>query len=239
LSDSAAIEMARRELPHSQLRWGPKVGLMLANMLQRAARDFVGGRNLANEALSLLEKWEHFNLGRDRRQFETRGTGSPEPDAAGEVSERLMEVLSELQRLADRIREDMNSVTSSTGRVEPPRPRSLLFEPARELARRFDMPPTLETDRWSDTIGVEAGPWALQLSGTALPAPELAVTLCGADEKTAPVEPFLTLVSPKQGFETANVDSDGHVKVALPQGDSVLLVQGDEVWEVRLNYRAT
>jgi hypothetical protein len=223
-----------------QLRWDQKTGLAVSNMLQRAAPNFVAGSNLANEARSLLEKWEHFNFGRGRRQFERRKSDSSE--SGEDVSARLVQVLNELQQLADSIQRDMASVISSIGMVEPrktPVSRWFLHEsaPAMELRAKASMP-SLETDRWSRTIDIEAGPWALQLSGVALPAPQLAVTLRRADEKVASVQPLLTLVRPRQGFETANVSPDGHAKMALPQGQTVLLVQSNEVWEVHLNYRA-
>jgi hypothetical protein len=32
------------------------------------------------------------------------------------------------------------------------------------------------------------------------------------------------------------LDSSGTGKIALPAGDSVMLLQGDEVWEVRLAF---
>jgi hypothetical protein len=48
--------------------------------------------------------------------------------------------------------------------------------------------------------------------------------------------PSQTLVRPHQGFETATVSSTGEAQVALPQGESVLLVQHDEIWEIRLMF---
>ena len=51
------------------------------------------------------------------------------------------------------------------------------------------------------------------------------------------VDPFLTLVRPAEGFETVNLDSSRTGDIALPTGESVILLQGDEVWEVRLSFR--
>jgi glycine/D-amino acid oxidase-like deaminating enzyme len=97
----------------------------------------------------------------------------------------------------------------------------------------------LPTDQetWADAFAIEAGPWAVHLTGTALPAPQLAINLRANLGAIIPMEPFLTLVRPAQGFETVNLDSDGSGKIALPRGDSVMLVQGDEVWEVHLSFR--
>ena len=81
------------------------------------------------------------------------------------------------------------------------------------------------------------GPWALHLAGTAVPTPQLAVSLRGNQWETPSVEPFLTLVRPAEGFETVNLDSSGSGKIVLPAGESVMLLQGDEVWEVRLSFR--
>jgi hypothetical protein len=49
-------------------------------------------------------------------------------------------------------------------------------------------------------------------------------------------EPFLTLVRPAEGFETVNLDSSGSGKIALPADESVMLLQADEIWEVRLSF---
>ena len=93
-----------------------------------------------------------------------------------------------------------------------------------------------DADSWVDAVNVEAGPWALHLAGTAVPKPQLGVSLLGNQLRTPSVDPFLTLVRPGEGFETVNLDSSGSGKVALPDGESVMLLQGDEVWEVRLSF---
>jgi hypothetical protein len=36
-------------------------------------------------------------------------------------------------------------------------------------------------------------------------------------------------------FETTTIDSEGRASFPLPPGESVPLVQGDEVWEIRLS----
>ena len=63
------------------------------------------------------------------------------------------------------------------------------------------------------------------------------ISLRGDQVGMPPVDPFLTLVRPAEGFETVNLDSSGSGEIALPAGDSVMLLQGDEVWEVRLSFR--
>ena len=50
-------------------------------------------------------------------------------------------------------------------------------------------------------------------------------------------QPFLTLVRPAEGFETVNLDSSGTGDIALPTGESVMLLQGDEIWEGCLSFR--
>jgi hypothetical protein len=47
----------------------------------------------------------------------------------------------------------------------------------------------------------------------------------------------LTLVRPAEAFETVNLDSSGIGEIALPTGDSVVLLQAEEIWEVRLSFR--
>ena len=92
-------------------------------------------------------------------------------------------------------------------------------------------------ERWADAYDLEAGPWAIHLTGNAVPTPRLVVSLRGDQVGMPSVDPFLTLVRPAEGFETVNLDSSGSGKLALPAGDSVMLLQGDEVWEVRLSFR--
>ena len=50
-------------------------------------------------------------------------------------------------------------------------------------------------------------------------------------------EPFLALVRPRDGFETATIDSEGRASFPLPLDESVLLIQDDEVWEIRLSFQ--
>jgi hypothetical protein len=84
-----------------------------------------------------------------------------------------------------------------------------------------------------------AGPWAPNLAGTALPKPQLAVSVRGDQVEAPSLEPFLiiSLVRPAEGFETVHLDSSGSGKIGLPAGESVMLLQADEVWEGRLFFR--
>jgi hypothetical protein len=97
----------------------------------------------------------------------------------------------------------------------------------------------LQTDqeRWTDAFDLEVGPWAIHLTGNAVPTPRLVVSLRGDQVGMPSDDPFLTLVRPAEGFETVNLDSSRTGDIALPTGESVMLLQDDEVWEVRLSFR--
>src|SRR5262249_2784077 len=84
--DITAFQSPYRTRPPRQLQWGLKSRLTRADLLQRTADGFVAGGNMVNEARSLLEKWEHFNRGKDRR----REIDSPADPTEDEVSEQLM-----------------------------------------------------------------------------------------------------------------------------------------------------
>ena len=93
-----------------------------------------------------------------------------------------------------------------------------------------------------DTVDVEAGPWGPHLAGTALPKPELAITVLaisvrGNQVRAPSAEPFLPMVRSAEGFETVDLDSSGRGKVAVPAGESVILLQAGDVWEIRLLFR--
>jgi hypothetical protein len=176
------------------------------------------------------------------KQFETPKLDVLGPDEGSHIERRLLDLLHEVRLISDETIRTVvqDAISSSIGEFESvrrnaPRLPDTLVEaalPAFERALRIS---SSELQDWS-TIEIAAGPWTLQLGGTALPAPQFAVTLGGADERSAAGEPFLTLVRPKQGFETAGFDASGAAKMALPEGQSLLLVQDAEVWELRLNY---
>ena len=94
-----------------------------------------------------------------------------------------------------------------------------------------------DQERWTDAFDLEVGPWAIHLTGNAVPTPRLVVSLRGDQVGMRSDDPFLTLVRPAEGFETVNLDSSRTGDIALPTGESVMLLQDDEVWEVRLSFR--
>ena len=87
--------------------------------------------------------------------------------------------------------------------------------------------------RW----GLPQGRGLFWVSGHTQPSPWLAITVPTGEAEVEGSAPLLTLVCPQHGFETATPGSAGEAQVALPQGESVLLVQHDEIWEIRLMFR--
>jgi hypothetical protein len=219
-----------RPMPRSTLEWVEDTEGMLRNLLERARRDLHAGMSLVNEALSSLQIWLDV---RRRAESKTRGSGAPADREAESLRERLKALLRELEIVANRI----GDVTSATDDMSP---RAQIAATIREdelytaLAER-----RLPTDqeRWTDGFDLEAGPWAIHLTGNAVPTPRLVVSLRGDQMGMPSDDPFLTLVRPAEGFETVNLDSSGIGEIALPTGDSVMLLQADEVWEVRLSFR--
>jgi hypothetical protein len=91
---------------------------------------------------------------------------------------------------------------------------------------------------WRDAINIDVGRWRLHLSGRAAPTPELAISLrAGQAGQSGGAEPVLTLVQPSRSFDLVALDSAGRGRIALPPGESVMLVQSDAVWEIRLTFR--
>jgi hypothetical protein len=234
----------------------PKADAALAREFERARRS--GGadlrRGLASdyghammlvEEVQLLLRLHEINRATQREAGVTDDLGS---DHADTIQERLESLIPELLMARDRISERFAHLLSivdelrSAGRTESASPEEAASASLEEAAefREFRSDeawgvvrvPDYET--WADAFDVRAGPWALHLTGTARPTPQLSVMLSSADQEVADEQPFLTLVRPKQGFESANIDSAGRATIALPRGESVLLVQHDEVWEVRL-----
>jgi hypothetical protein len=229
LADELSRPLAFREMRR------PETESMLRNLLERARRDLDAGMRLVNEALSSLQAW--WNV-RRRAESETRGSGAPADRDAENLCERLTELLRELEIVANRI----GDLTSATGGMFPRAQvaASLSLETPSDadlyegLSER-----RLPTDQesWADAFDLEAGPWAIHLTGNAIPTPRLVVSL-REDQVGMPSDDlFLTLVRPAEGFETVNLDSSGIGEIALPTGDSVMLLQADEVWEVRLSFR--
>ena len=219
-----------------RFEWGEKTEGMLRNLLQRARRDLDAGMKLVNEAQSSLERWWHITR---RKESETGEGGAPADPEAQSVRERLTELLHELEMVANRINNELGDIASATAGLFPPAPLAALsdklFEEDLVVAQqeqRFDA----DRETWEDAFDLELGPWVLHLAGIAAPTPQLAVALRANQLGTHSVDPFLTLVRPEEGFETVNLDSSGSGKIVLPAGESVMLLQGDRVWEVRLSF---
>jgi hypothetical protein len=216
------------------LEW--EIGGTPRNLLERARHDLDAGMSRVNEVRVLLERWWEVNRREETGAHSARAPGDREAENVRErlaglvdgigtfanrineaenVHKRLAELLHELGMFADHINDELGDIASVAAGMFPP--------------------PAPET--WSEAFAVEAGPWAVHLAGTAVPTPQLAVNLHRNVAEEISAEPFVTLVQPAQGFETVNLDPSGNGKIALPRGDSVMLVQGDEVWEVRLSFR--
>jgi hypothetical protein len=214
--------------------------LKLRNSFEWARPDFDAGIRLINESQSLLERWWDII---DREEAEARESGAPvDHREAEELRERLSELLRELKTIANRINDELSDVASATaGTLFPPSQITALSVDAllaeEDLVEaQYERVPSGDREMWTDVFDVEAGPWALHLTGTAVPTPQLAVSVRGNQVAEPSVEPFLTLVRPAEGFEIVHLDSHRNGKIALPHGDSVMLVQGDEVWEVHFSF---
>lgn len=237
------------------LQWGPKAEFMLRNMLERTERDLAWARMLIEEARPLLARWAQINLELEQRQIGVPTDEEPRRVEASRVGERLVELLNSVQERCDQIRghiyEIIPSVTTdaslaASARVEDQANEDPLAELSRLIALRDVFQPDedeelaydFDREEWSETINVEAGPWEIDFAGTARPGPRLAITLSSVERQLTHSNPFLTLVRPQEGFETVDFDPSGRAHIALPRGDSTLLLQGDEVWQVRLKFRS-
>ncbi|MBO0758452.1 MAG: hypothetical protein J2P54_21585, partial [Bradyrhizobiaceae bacterium] len=141
-------------------------------------------------------------------------------------------------QLGDRIREDIGEIDLDIDEDSPVVPAAGSFSLAdvRFAEVREILPLHADHEIWTDGFDIEAGPWVLHLTGTALPTPQLAIALRGNRDGLSREALFLTLVRPARRFEIVNLDAAGNGRVALPPGESIVLVQGDEVWAVRLNF---
>jgi hypothetical protein len=211
----ASRQLPFRNMKHPRVKSAEETEGMLRDALERAQHHFDAGKNLVKEAQLLLERWRSISR---RENLETRRSAVPGDREAESIDQRLNELRRVLERIAKGINDELGGIASAT-------------------AGMFLSAPPADREPWSDTFAIEAGPWAVHLTGTARPAPELAIDIRAKVAAIASMELFLTLVRPVQGFQTVNLDSSGNGKVALPRGDSVMLVQGDEVWEVHLSFR--
>jgi hypothetical protein len=222
---SARFRARKRERP--RLRLNPKTAVLFAAVLKRVMMDFHTVGDLVGEMQSLLSRWEESI----RREPSEKAN-----EEAEQLEERLLDSLRRLEMRAHDAQEELARIVrddfESTQRISSLRLRVL----ERSDTELLDQLSRFDADSWVDAVNVEAGPWALHLAGTAVPKPQLGVSLLGNQLRTPSVDPFLTMVRPGEGFETVNLDSSGSGKVALPDGESVMLLQGDAVWEVRLSF---
>lgn len=174
-------------------------------------------------------------LARLQRELNRQSLSEEQQIEVSRHEEQLRERLRRLQLICTRIREGIAEIGLD---VDAGLPRASFA--AAEARLDFERLQTLalqdDHETWADAFDIQAGHWALHLTGTALPTPQLAITLRGDLEGASSSKPLITLVRPAQGFEIVNLDSSGNGKVALPPDESVMLVQGDEVWEVRLTF---
>jgi hypothetical protein len=204
----------------------------LLSVLERARSHLDAGRYLINEIEALLE--------RPQGTAPREGSQSRDDDLSrsGRI-ERVREQLRELVRQFQIIAKTASMIMPSAEAVSRREP-SFLERPLRiesdALQTAFSMSPG-DHETWADAMAVRAGPWGVNLSGTILPTPQLKVAVSERKNETSHGEPFLTLVRPRHGFEPATIDSEGRASFPLPLGESVLLVQDDEVWEIRLSFR--
>jgi hypothetical protein len=218
------------------VEWVEDTEGMLRNLSERARHDLHAGMSLVNEALSSLQIWSDVLR---RAKSETRGSGAPADREAENLRERLKALLRELEIVANRINDELGDVASATAGMFPLARASVAAKMSFE-EHKLRLPPerlASDLETWTDAFDLETGPWTLHLTGTAVPTPQLVVSLRENQVGATSVEPFLTLVRPAERFETVNLDSSGTGDIALPTGESVILLQGDEVWEVRLSFR--
>jgi hypothetical protein len=232
---AARFTSQERELP--RLRLNPRTAVLFAAMLKRSMMDFHTVGHLVEEMESLLSSW-HESIRREPFQMGNDKIASGEETE--QLEERLLRSLGRLETMADDVKGKLARFASEIrDDIEPTQRAASLsvqrFSEYRSKALSDHFLP-FDVDGWMDAVNVEAGPWALHLAGNAVPAPELAISLRRNQVGTPSVDPFLTLVRPAEGFETVDLDSSGNGKIALPAGDSVMLLQGNEVWEVRLSF---
>jgi hypothetical protein len=235
--ESVAAKKTIRGLP--RLRWSPAAAAMLGAALKVAMSQFHSDMNFTQ---NLLARWEAINR---PGETERRGTDISGGGNVEQVSEQLLYSLRTLERIADHITEELGSVASRMGEdlrldAEVARSQQDVYEDVRAEHYFAEEAPglalTFDSGSWMDDVDIRAGPWVLHLTGSARPTPQLAITLRKNDEATSPAEPFLTLVRPAQDFETVNLDPSRGGSVALPRGESIMLVQDDEVWEIPLSF---
>src|SRR5262249_6170866 len=146
------------------------------------------------------------------------------------ISEELRRLLHELARVAKVLYAFSGDPSHAASRTFSN------FAQSFEHAARAQLESEGDRETWAAAIDIKAGPWALHLTGTAVPKCHREIGLRKDQEAELPAEAFLTLVRPARDFELVHLDSSGNGKVALPRGESIVLVQSNEIWEIRLSY---
>lgn len=235
----ASRPLAFRQMKRPRLEWDEKMKGMFRSVLERARRDLDAATSIVNDIQSLLEGWWNINR---REDSEARERDVPGDYEAEDLQERLAELLRDLEIAASQIKDELGDVASLTAGMFPTAQIAAspsldaLVEKRGVVALHARSVPS-DREMWADFFDLEAGPWGLHLVGIAFPKPQLVVSV-RANQMGAPsVEPFLTLVRPTEGFEMVNLDSSGNGKIALPVGESVMLLQADEIWKVHLSFR--
>ena len=229
----AAFQAAERRSSHLESAAGTEGGL--GNLLERAQRNFYLAKSFVDDARAFLERW--WNVSRHEGSGTHEG-GARTDREAEDFRDRLTGLLGEMESVSDRILAELRMFPPAQRAASPSSPINAAMDlVVAERASFDDLRSPTDRKTWADAFDFGAGSWALHLTGTAAPTPQLTVSLHGNQEGTSPGVPFLTLVRPAEGFETVNLDSSGTGKIALLKGDSVMLLQGHEVWEVRLSFR--
>jgi hypothetical protein len=207
-------------------RLDSKSGHSVAEVANRLQRDFRIGREISGEIQALLARWE-----------EIRGTAKPGSEIRrpyaeeGRIERRVGELLRELSTMIRRMGAEIDPLAPETdddGELQ-----AVAFTAPLEVTRR--VPPLRQETGWRNSFEVMAGRWRVQLSGAAHPRPHLTVHVISQVKADNPEELFLTLVRPANGFELLDCTNGGGGSAALQPGDSVLLIQGEEVWHVNLS----
>jgi hypothetical protein len=222
--------MAVRKSAPSGRRLG-HLGMMLAKYLALVGHEFAVGKSMVDDAHSLLQQMQ--------RQEHVSASDAEEAEG------RLIALLREIQQRADHVREELRSALQSTSnelRIRAVPDPSIaadmeLGSSARLSRETFFEDWAFPGGDWAESLGIDAGPYSLRLAGVALPSPRVRITIENAT-KIHGILPQLSLVRPHRGFESAIVVPSGEAQINVPRGESVLLVQADEVWEIELRLLA-
>src|SRR5262249_18176530 len=153
----------------------------------RREDELRAARRLMDEVESSFTRWEDINR---REQFERREeVDVPKGgDAERGISEELRRLLHELARVAKMLYAFSGDPSHAASRTFSN------FAQSFEHAARAQLESEGDRETWAAAIDIKAGPWALHLTGTAVPKSHLEIGLRKDQEAELPVEAFLTLV---------------------------------------------